>query len=219
MPDVATLLLFASVALVFVAAPGPSNLYVLTRGIGHGPRPAMAGAVGCATGAVVYVFATAVGLSALLASSATVLAGIHYLGAAYLVYMGMRAFRAPAATPAAADAGETGAAGPSRLWPSYRQGLFVELSNPKVALFFLALLPQFVHAGHGPAALQLVVLGLLFVLIGLASDLVYAAGSGRLGDWMRRRPRVARRQGQLTGVLYLGLGAWAAVSGADARKA
>jgi len=218
MPDVATLLLFASVALVFVAAPGPSNLYVLTRGIGHGPRPAMAGAVGCATGAVVYVLATAVGLSALLASSATVLAGVHYVGAAYLVYMGIRAFRAPAATPVAAgDAGAAG--GPTHLWPSYRQGLFVELSNPKVALFFLALLPQFVHAGHGPAALQLVVLGLLFVLIGLASDLVYAAGSGRLGDWMRRRPRVARRQGQLTGVLYLGLGAWAAVSGADARKA
>jgi len=218
MPDVATLLVFASVALVFVAAPGPSNLYVLTRGIGHGPRPAMAGAVGCATGAIVYVLATAVGLSALLASSATVLAGIHYLGAAYLVFMGIRALRAPATIAPAAGA-DAAAAGPTRLWPSYRQGLFVELSNPKVALFFLALLPQFVHAGHGPAALQLVVLGILFVLIGLASDLVYAAGSGRVGNWMRRRPRAARRQGQLTGVLYLGLGAWAALSGADARKA
>jgi threonine/homoserine/homoserine lactone efflux protein len=215
MPAITTLLVFATVALAFAAVPGPSNLYVLTRGIGHGPRPAMAGAVGCATGAVVYVVATALGLSAILASSVTVLALIHYLGAAYLVYMGIRALRSPAQ---AAPQTDGPAAGPTRLWPSYRQGLFVELSNPKVALFFLALLPQFVHAGHGPAALQLFVLGMVLVVVGLASDLTYAMGSGRVGEWMRRRPRAARRQGQLTGVLYLGLGAWAALSGADARK-
>lgn len=215
MPDVTTLVLFASVALAFTVVPGPSNLYILARGIGHGPRPAMAGAVGCATGAIVYVVATVIGLSAVLASSTTVLAAIHYAGGAYLVYMGVRAFRSPPAVPSAV-AVDTG---PTRLWPSYRQGLLVELSNPKVALFFLALLPQFVHAGHGPAAMQLLVLGMLLVVIGLSTDLLYAAGSGRLGDWLRRRPRAARRQGQLTGLLFIGLGAWAVVSGTDARKA
>ena len=208
MPAAHTLVVFALVAAAFVAVPGPSNLYVLTRGLQSGSRAAVAGAAGCATGAYIYVAATAAGLAALLASSHVVFAAVHYAGAAYLCWLGIVALRsrgseAPRAT------------GPRSPWRSYRQGALVELGNPKVALFFLALFPQFIHADAGPAALQVLVLGTLFVTLGFMSDSAYALGSGRLNAWLARRPRRRRRQERATGVLYLGLGGWAAVTGAD----
>jgi threonine/homoserine/homoserine lactone efflux protein len=209
MPAVHTLAVFALVAAAFVAVPGPSNLYVLTRGLQSGSRAAVAGAAGCATGAFVYVTATAAGLAALLASSQIVFAALHYAGAAYLCWLGISALRSrPPVMPSTASA-------PRSVWRSYRQGALVELGNPKVALFFLALFPQFIHDGAGPAALQVLILGAIFVSLGFASDSVYAFGSGRLRALLLRRPRLRLRQHRATGVLYLGLGGWAAVSGSD----
>jgi threonine/homoserine/homoserine lactone efflux protein len=174
-----------------------------------GARPGLAAALGCAAGASCYVAATALGLSALLASSQAVFAAIHYAGAAYLCYLGITALRssAPDLPPAAT--------GPRSPWRSYRQGALVELGNPKVALFFLALFPQFIHDGAGPAAVQVLVLGAIFVSLGFASDSMYALGSGRLRAVLAKRPRLRRGQHRATGVLYLGLGGWAAVSGTD----
>jgi threonine/homoserine/homoserine lactone efflux protein len=209
MPAVHTLVVFALVAAAFVAVPGPSNLYVLTRGLQSGSRAAVAGAAGCATGAFVYVAATAAGLAALLASSQIVFAGLHYAGAAYLCWLGVTALRSRAPElPSTAS-------GPRSVWRSYRQGALVELGNPKVALFFLALFPQFIHDGSGPAALQVLVLGAIFVSLGFASDSLYALGSGRLRALLLRRPRLRLGQHRATGVLYLGLGGWAALSGSD----
>src|SRR5919201_2716723 len=206
MPSANTLVAFSLVALAFIAIPGPSNLYVMARGLQSGSAAAIAGAAGCATGAMTYVAATAAGLSAVIASSQLVFAGLHYAGAAYLCWLGINALRSPAsAVPRAA-----GARSP---WLSHRQGLYVELGNPKVALFFLALLPQFVHPGSGPSALQVLVLGAIFVAIGLLSDSLYALSSGRLSAWLARRPKRWSRQQRATGVLYLGLGGWAAASG------
>jgi threonine/homoserine/homoserine lactone efflux protein len=207
MPAAHTLFVFALVAAAFVAAPGPSNLYVLGRGLHSGSRAAIAGAAGCATGALTYVAATAAGLSALLASSQVAFAALHYAGAAYLCWLGVVALRSPA--PEAAPA-----RGPRSIWSSYRQGLAVELGNPKVALFFLALFPQFLHDGAGPAGLQVIVLGTLFVALGLLSDCLYALGSGRLNRWLSRRPRRRLHQRRATGALYLALGGWAALTGA-----
>jgi threonine/homoserine/homoserine lactone efflux protein len=206
MPAAHTLVAFALVAAAFVAIPGPSNLYVIARGLQSGPGAAVAGAAGCATGALTYVAATAAGLSALIASSQLVFAGMHYAGAAYLCWLGIAALRSPAAEAPRA-------AGNGSLWRSYRQGALVELGNPKVALFFLALFPQFVHRGGGPTALQVVVLGAIFVALGFVSDSMYAMGSGRLSTWLARHPRRHRRQQRATGLLYLGLGGWAAASG------
>jgi threonine/homoserine/homoserine lactone efflux protein len=206
MPAAHTLVAFALVAAAFVAIPGPSNLYVIARGLQSGPGAAVAGAAGCATGALTYVAATAAGLSALIASSQLVFAGLHYAGAAYLCWLGIAALRSPAAEAPRA-------AGNGSLWRSYRQGALVELGNPKVALFFLALFPQFVHRGDGPTALQVVVLGAIFVALGFVSDSMYAMGSGRLSRWLARHPRRRRRQQRATGLLYLGLGGWAATSG------
>jgi threonine/homoserine/homoserine lactone efflux protein len=206
MPAAHTLVAFALVAAAFVAIPGPSNLYVIARGLQSGPGAAVAGAAGCATGALTYVAATAAGLSALIASSQLVFAGLHYAGAAYLCWLGIAALRSPAAEAPRAT-------GNGSLWRSYRQGALVELGNPKVALFFLALFPQFVHRGDGATALQVVVLGAIFVALGFVSDSMYAMGSGRLSRWLARHPRRYRRQQRATGLLYLGLGGWAAVSG------
>jgi threonine/homoserine/homoserine lactone efflux protein len=206
MPATHTLIAFALVAAAFVAIPGPSNLYVIGRGLQSGPAAAVAGAAGCATGALTYVAATAAGLSALIASSQLVFAGLHYAGAAYLCWLGIVALRSPAAEAPKAT-------GNGSLLRSYRQGAFVELGNPKVALFFLALFPQFLHRGDGPAALQVLVLGFVFVALGFVSDSLYAVSSGRLSRFLARHPRRWRRQQRATGLLYLGLGGWAAASG------
>ena len=212
MPSAGTLAVFLLVATGVIVVPGPSNLYVLGRGLQSGPRAAVAGACGCATAALTYVVATAAGLSALIASSEALFAAIHYAGAAYLCALGVIAL----CRGHDRVAPETGPSAPANVWPAYRQGVLVELGNPKVALFFLALFPQFIHRGAGPAWLQVLILGTVFTAIGLASDSVYAAGSGRL------RARLASRRrrlpwGRLTGVLYIGLGLWAAFGGADRR--
>ena len=206
MPATHILLAFSLIAAVVIVVPGPSNLFVLSRGLQSGSRAAVAGAAGCATGAFVYVIATAVGLAALLASSHVVFAIVHYAGAAYLCWLGISALRSR--TPESTSAGGTGSP-----WRSYRQGLVVELGNPKVALFFLALFPQFIHPGAGPAAIQVLILGTLFVGIGMASDCLYAFGSGRLRALLTRRPKLARRQQRATGLVYVGLGGWAVASG------
>jgi threonine/homoserine/homoserine lactone efflux protein len=212
MPSVGTLAIFLLVATGVIVVPGPSNLYVLGRGLQSGHRAAVAGACGCATAALIYVVATAVGLSALIASSETLFAAIHYAGAVYLCAIGVIALRrghegiAPEA-----------AAAPASVWPAYRQGVLVELGNPKVALFFLALFPQFIHPGAGPAWLQVLILGVLFAAIGLASDSAYAVGSGRLRARLLARGRPRLPWQRLTGLLYIGLGLWAAFGGADRR--
>jgi threonine/homoserine/homoserine lactone efflux protein len=198
MPATHTLLAFGLVAAAFVAIPGPSNLFVVACGLQSGSRAAVAGAAGCATGALTYVAGTAAGLSAVLASSDAVLAVVHYAGAAYLCWLGVAALRpgrdrGPVAEP------------PRSPLSSYRRGLLVELGNPKVALFFLALFPQFVHPAAGAAATQVLLLGGLFVAIGLASDCLYAVASGRLRRWRDQRRAVE--------LVYLGLGGWAALSG------
>jgi threonine/homoserine/homoserine lactone efflux protein len=212
MPSAGTLAVFLLVATGVIVVPGPSNLYVLGRGLQSGHRAAIAGACGCATAALVYVVATAVGLAALIASSEALFAAIHYAGAAYLCAIGVIALRRGHDGLA-----QQAAAAPVSVWPAYRQGVLVELGNPKVALFFLALFPQFIHREAGPAWLQVLILGALFAAIGLASDSAYAVGSGRLRTRLLARGRRRLPWQRLTGVLYIGLGLWAAFGGADRR--
>jgi threonine/homoserine/homoserine lactone efflux protein len=214
MPHAHTLLLFTLLAAGFVAVPGPSNLFVLGRGLQSGARAAVAGAGGCATGAMTYVAATAAGLSALIASSQILFSGLHYAGAAYLCWLGVAAWRSAdrVAAPVAAD-------GPSAPLRAYGQGVLVELGNPKVALFFLALFPQFIAPDAGPAAVQVLVLGAVFVAVGFVSDCGYAIGSGRLRRWLARKPARLPRQQRATGALYIGLGLWAAIGGTGRAQA
>ncbi|HEX2316248.1 MAG TPA: LysE family translocator [Thermomonospora sp.] len=204
-------LLFLVAAVTLVAIPGPNHLYIITRSIGEGWRAGIASALGVEAGTLVHVAAAAAGLSALVAASATAFGILRYAGAAYLVYLAVKAFRGrhdhdePVLTPQR----------PARI---FLDGLLVNLLNPKVILFFLAFLPQFVDPDAGSVPAQIVVLGLVTATIGLASDVVYAFTAGRLGAWMRARPAFRRRQAYATGVVYLGLGAAAAFAGPGPRR-
>ena len=208
MPEPATLLLFTLAAVVLVAIPGPNLLYITTRSISEGRRAGIASALGVESGTIVHVAAAAAGLSALLASSATAFDAIRYLGAAYLVYLGIRTLRARDE-----DGAEPGAAPAVSLGRAYRQGVIVQLLNPKVALFFLAFLPQFVDPARGPVAAQILVLGALLATLGLVNDCLYAIAAGALGARLRSHGALARRRRHVTGAVYLALGAAAAVTG------
>jgi threonine/homoserine/homoserine lactone efflux protein len=207
MPELATLLLFAASACALVAIPGPNHVYIVARSIDQGRRAGFASAFGVETATLVHVAAAAAGLSAALASSATAFAVVKYAGVAYLLYLAVKTLRSP---------DEPAAQGPPAPAPAARvflEGLVVNLLNPKVALFFLALLPQFVDPHAGPAWTQILVLGTMLAAIGLAADLLYALGAGRAGARLRANVRFARRRRYVAGAVYLALAAVALVGG------
>ena len=204
MPEPATVLHFAVSAVALIAIPGPNLIYIVTRGMSQGRRAGVASALGVETGTLVHITAAAVGLSALLASSAAAFEVIRYGGAAYLLYLGIRTLRAKDEPP-------MGEPSPGlRLRRVYAEGVLVNVLNPKVALFFLAFLPQFVDPHQGAATPQVLALGAVFFAIALMLDLLYVLGASLAGDRMRRRPALVRR---LTGGVYLALAAAALAGG------
>ncbi|ATL71922.1 RhtB family transporter [Nocardia terpenica] len=200
-------LLFLLAALTLVAIPGPNHLYITARSIAEGRRAGMLSALGVETGTLVHVAAAAAGLSALIAASATAFGVLRYAGAAYLAYRTLRGGDEPNEVVLQARP-------PHRV---YLDGVLVNLFNPKVILFFLAFLPQFVDRGAGAVPLQMAALGLITALIGLVADFVYALGAGSIGGWLRERPAFRRRQRYATGLIYLALGAAAAFAGPEPR--
>jgi threonine/homoserine/homoserine lactone efflux protein len=212
MPDWSTLLVFALASLALVAIPGPNVIYIATRSLGQGRRVGVASALGVETGALVHIAAATAGLSALIRSSPLAFDVVKYMGAAYLVGLGLRALVRGQALDLE---GETS---PEPLHRAYAEGILVNILNPKVALFFVAFLPQFVDPARGSAALQILVLGLVFLAIAVVLDLGWALGAGMLGAWLRARPRFAQRQRFLTGGVYLALGAAAALTGSGHRR-
>ena len=210
MPELSTLVVFVLAGLALVAIPGPNHVYIVTRSLAQGRRAGLASAFGVECGTLVHIAAAAAGLSAVIASSALAFDVIKYLGAAYLIFLGVRALMAD--EPLDLDA----AASAAPLRRVFLDGLLVNVLNPKVALFFLALLPQFVDPSR-PAATQVLVLGLLLAAIGMASDVLYAMAAGAVRTWLRRRPAVVARQRYVTGGLYLALGVSAALTGERRR--
>lgn len=210
MPEPSTLALFALSALALVAIPGPNLIYIVTRSIDQGRRAGFASALGVESATLVHVAAAAAGLSAALASSATAFSVIKYAGAAYLLYLGVRTLVARGA-PSHGDTRPPAPAGRVAA-----EGFVVNLLNPKVALFFLAFLPQFVDPDTGAAWAQVLVLGGVLVLIGLTIDLVYAVAADSIGAWVRGSARLERRRRYATGGVYIAL---AAVALTGSRRA
>lgn len=208
MPTQETLLAFAIVTVGIQLVPGPSNLFLLGHGIGHGRRSALAAAAGQEAASALRVFLMAVGLSALLAASAFAFNTIRWAGVAYLVYLGVQAFRAGPTTET-----PTEAARQVSLSRSVSKGLLVGLGNPKMVIFFVAFFPQFIDPARGSEAGQILVLGSVFWMIGAVWDLVLACASGSLGSWMRDRPRIRAAQPRFEGVTYFGLAGWSALTG------
>jgi len=183
-----TLLFFAATTLALLLVPGPSVLFIVARTLEHGRRGGLTSMLGVETGALVHVAAATIGLGALVAASPGALLGLKLAGAAYLLYMGVRALR---------GGGEvTAPTGTGRL---YRQGLVVDALNPKTAMFFIAFLPQFIDPA-GDVALQTLVLGLTFVALATLTDTVYAL----LASTVSRRLRT-RHLSKVAGTAYIGL--------------
>ncbi|SHF36841.1 LysE family translocator [Streptoalloteichus hindustanus] len=203
MPDSAEWLVFLSATLVFAAVPGPGMLYVIARALSGGWREGVRSVVGTAVGATVHVVAAAAGLSALLATSATAFTVVKLVGAAYLLYLGVRALLAgdEGARAELDDARER-----RRGRATFLQGVLTEVLNPKTALFFLAFIPHFVHPERGPAPLVFAVLGVVVVAAAMLADLLAVAFAGPLGQRMARDPRWRVRQRVASGLTMIGLG-------------
>lgn len=212
MPDASTFALFVAAALVLLIVPGPSVLYIVARSVEGGRTAGLVSVLGVQTGALVHIAFATLGLSAILASSAAAFSVVKWLGAAYLVWLGLRRIFGR-------DEEEDGVAvEPERLSRVFSQGVIVNTLNPKTALFFLAFLPQFVDPARGAAWVQILLLGATFVILALCSDGLYALLSGTAGGWLRRRMKAAAfRRGQryLSGGVLIALGAVAASSGKD----
>jgi len=207
-PSAASIGVFSIAAVLLLLTPGPAVLYIVARSVEQGRIAGLASVCGITTGTLVHVLAAALGLSALLASSALAFAVVKYAGAAYLIYIGVR--RILTRTDVQTSQSKLPKRSLGRL---YRDGFLVNLLNPKTALFFLAFLPQFIDPSRGAVAAQITFLGLLFTLMGLTSDSLYALIAGAAGRWVKRSGRYLRWERYVTGSVFIGLGVTAAVAG------
>lgn len=208
-PSVVHLELFVGAALALLLIPGPAVLFIVGRSIEQGRRAGLVSVLGIHLATLVHLAAAVVGLSALLAASALAFGIVKYVGAAYLIWLGLKKLFGTDS--------ERGAPRVSRSAPRHSRlladGFVVNLLNPKTALFFLAFLPQFVDVQRAQVAAQIAFLGLLFIALGLVTDSAYALGAAGAGALLRRHRRFARIERNLSGVLLIGLGVSAAFAG------
>jgi len=200
MPEKAAFLTFLFAALMLNIAPGPDMLYVIGRSVGQGRRAGIVSALGVFVGCWAHILAAAFGIAALLRSSPIAFNVVRYAGAAYLVYLGVKMLvqRSHLAEQQLK---------PDSLAAIFRQGVITNVLNPKVALFFLAFLPQFIEARRGSVIWQILLLGLIFNVGGTLVNLGVAYAGGTLGELLRRNARFARLQQWFTGLVFIGLGA------------
>lgn len=201
MPTLAQLLAFLAAAVLITATPGPDNLMVLGVGMSRGRRRGIAFGLGCALGCLSHTALAVLGVSALVAASPIAFTALKWIGGGYLVWLGLRALRSRggrlSGTAGATD--ETAAT-------LFRRGLAANAVNPKVVLFFLSFLPQFVVPAQGPVALQLGVLGLVFTAQAALIFALLGAFAGSIGAWLNRRPGAGAWLDRIAGVVFIGLG-------------
>lgn len=199
--------LFVTAALLICVTPGPDMIYILTYGLSLGTRAALVSALGMAAGMLCHTTAVALGVAALVHSSPLAYRFLRYAGAVYLVYLALRA-------TLSAHSGEKLVVNTatSTSWTIVRRAALTNLLNPKILLFYLAFLPQFVSSSEGSATVQLLILGLTFVVLGLLVDGAIALLSGQIGALFRRRPHSGTWLNRFTAVVFLGLAVRVAVA-------
>jgi threonine/homoserine/homoserine lactone efflux protein len=193
-------LFFIGVSWALIIAPGPDMLYVITRGITHGRRAGLLSATGVVCGILIHTTAAAFGLTLILQTSALAFLLVKYLGAVYLIYLGVKAWREKSTLDLQIPAS------PVMSGALFWQGVLSNILNPKIAIFFLAFLPQFVDKGSNQVPWQMVFLGLTFAAFGLCFLLVVGYFSGAIGRWLTGRPQYTRSLQRLAGGILMGLG-------------
>jgi len=197
MPDV---FLFLVAAMMLTLAPGPDNIYVLTRGIAQGKKAGLVAALGFSSGLFFHTLLAVLGFAAVIKAYPAAYHALQYAGAAYLVYLGIRTLRS--ATSMSLDAMMT----PVSLSRIYWQSVIANILNPKVTLFFIAFLPQFVNVQAGHVAWQMLLLAVVFILQALAIFSAIAFFSGIVGAYFQRQARAALYLNRLAGCAFVGLG-------------
>jgi len=209
MPDWSTLSLFITAALILVFMPGPNTLYIVARSVQQGRTAGILSSLGVQAGTLFHIAAAAFGLSSLLLSSALAFNVVKYAGAAYLIYLGIKTLLTKETVE------QTEQIHTKSLGQIFRQGVVVNLLNPKSALFFFAFLPQFVDVGKGSITTQILFLGFILMALGFLSDTIYALLAGSVGNVMRGNLRFLRAQRYFAGSVYIGLGAATALTGTN----
>jgi threonine/homoserine/homoserine lactone efflux protein len=197
MPDIA---LFLVASTLLAIAPGPDVIYVLTRGIAQGRKAGLAAALGFASGCIFHTVLAAVGVAALIRSSELAFDLVRYAGAAYLVWIGVQALRHRSAFSI------EGASDAKALATTYKQSVIGNMLNPKVTLFFLAFLPQFVNSEAGNVGLQMALLGTIFMAVTIVVFGAVAIFAAMIGDWVRRKPAIGERLNVFAGLTFIALG-------------
>lgn len=200
MPDSTQLYLFIITSVLVALTPGPDILTVIARGISQGHKPAIVAATGFALGCLNHTMILVLGVAALLKASPMAFSIIKHLGAAYLAYIGIQMIRHRKHTLAPHPSPKIS------LKKVFMQSILANLLNPKVALFFLAFLPQFITPGFGHESLQLLFLGVTFMLVTLVVFILVAIFAGAAGNRLKEHPRVLARMQALTGIFLIGLG-------------
>lgn len=204
--DTSSLTLFIAATMALLIVPGPAVLYIVTRSMDQGRIAGIVSVLGIATGTLFHVIAAAIGVSAILAASALAFGVIKYLGAAYLIYLGLRMLLTGSGKiPEHVQ--------PQKIPRIYSQGVVVNLLNPKTALFFLAFLPNFTDPAKGAIAPQILKLGVIFIVLSVMSDSIYALLAGTFGAWLKRQAGFFRFQKYFTSGVYITLGMATALSG------
>lgn len=201
-------LLFLSTALALNVAPGPDLLYILTQTIANGKKVGIASALGVCTGALFHVVAASIGLSAILVSSALAFTIVKYIGVGYLLYLAYQSFRSAGTSltiPSGKESQES-------VWKAFKQGVLVDILNPKVAIFFMAFLPQFVREGYGSVPMQLLYLGLLVIFVAIIVETTYVLLAFKLTNKVRTSKRISVLLDRFVGTVFVSLGIKLAIS-------
>lgn len=211
MPDILHLSLFLGATIVLCITPGPAVLYIIARSIDQGRTAGLVSVLGIAVGSFVHIAAAALGISALLMTSAVAFNVVKYVGAAYLIYLGIRKLfsRNQLQTPELSK--------PKNLVSIFYEAIVVNVLNPKTAIFFLAFFPQFITTSNGSVALQIVILGATFSLLALVTDSLYALLASSLRHWISKNPFALKTQHYFTGGVYIVLGVATALSGSHKK--
>ena len=206
-PQASALAIFAYATLALLVVPGPAVVYIVAESAHGGRLAGVVSMLGIHTGGLGHVAAAALGLSSVLASSALAFETVRYVGAAYLVFLGLRRLLGRDRSEPL-DAGR-----PASLGRLFRQGVVVNVLNPKTALFFFAFLPQFVHPQASAPGLQILFLGMVFLALAVISDGAYALAAGTLAGWLRTRPGFHAGERYVSGAVLVGLGTTTALAG------